>query len=80
MITPNKFMKLEDCTLKLSSEIIVLLLNKKGKKIKYEELYQKFYQKYLEDTEYFFIPALNFLYLLGKLEYDIKKDELRLLS
>ena len=69
MITPNKFMRLEDSTLKISAEILGIIIKKQNKKIKYSKLYKSFFEKYKENTDYFFVPALNFLYLLGKIEY-----------
>lgn len=79
MITPNKFMKFDDCTLKIAAEIIQIFLKKRNKKIKYDKLRENFFEKYEDNTDYFFMPALNFLYLLGKVDYNIKRDELRLL-
>ena len=59
-------MKFDNCMLKVGAEIIQILL--KNKKIKYSTLYDNFKKIYKEDTDYIFLPALNFLYLLGKIE------------
>ena len=77
-LVPNKFMKFDNCMLKVGAEIIKILL--KNKKIKYSILYDNFKKIYKEDTDYIFLPALNFLYLLGKIEYKIKKDMVELVQ
>lgn len=77
-LVPNKFMKFDNCMLKVGAEIIKILL--KNKKIKYSTLYDNFKKIYKEDTDYIFLPALNFLYLLGKIEYKIKKDMVELIQ
>lgn len=71
-------MKFDNCMLKVGAEIIKILL--KNKKIKYSTLYDNFKKIYKEDTDYIFLPALNFLYLLGKIEYKIKKDMVELIQ
>lgn len=76
-LTPNKFMDLNLCMLKIGAEILKILLDKN--KIKYSQLYTKFEEKYKENTEYIFIPALNFLFLLGKIKYKIKTDIIELI-
>ena len=57
MITPNKFMRLEDSTLKISAEILGIIIKKQNKKIKYSKLYKSFFEKYKENTDYFFHRA-----------------------
>ena len=79
-LEPNKYMDLKICTLKVSSEIIKYLLKKKKHKIKYSSLNSNFYSIYGEDCNYIIIPAINFLYLVGKLNYIKKKDELELIK
>ena len=76
-LTPNKCMDLNLCMLKIGAEILKILLEKK--KIKYAILYEEFEKKYKEDTEYIFLPALNFLYLLGKIKYRVKTDIVELI-
>lgn len=78
MIRPDKFMDLKTSVLFVSGEIIKRILKNKNKRIKYSDLYNFFYEKYKEDTEYNFPPALNFLFLLDKIEYSLSKDEVRL--
>lgn len=77
-LVPNKFMKFNSCMLKVGAEIIKILLE--NKEIKYSILYDNFKKIYKEDTDYIFLPALNFLYLLGKIEYKIKKDMVELVQ
>lgn len=77
-LIPDKFMNFNNCMLKVGAEIIKILLE--NKKIKYPVLYAKFKEIYKEDTDYIFLPALNFLYLLGKIDYKIKKDMVELIK
>lgn len=77
IIKPNMFMDLNTCTLKIGSEILKELLEKK--EVKYSKLFSKLEEKYKDDTEYIFPEALSFLYLLGKIEYKIKNDTVRLI-
>ena len=77
-LIPDKFIDFNSCTLKIGAEILKILLE--NKKIKYPVLYEKFKEIYKEDADYIFLPALNFLYLLGKVEYKVKRDLLELIE
>lgn len=77
-LIPDKFMNFDNCMLKIGAEILKILL--KNKKIKYPILYEKFRETYKEDTDYIFLPALNFLYLLGKINYKVKSDIVELIE
>ena len=74
----NKFIKFKNYIIKIKEKIIKIII--KNKKIKYSTLYDNFKKIYKEDTDYIFLPALNFLYLLGKIEYKIKKDMVELVQ
>lgn len=71
-------MDFNTCMLKIGGEILKILL--KDKKIKYPILYEKFKEVYQDDTDYIFLPALNFLYLFGKIKYLPKKDMVELIE
>lgn len=71
-IKAHRFLNLETCTLKISSEILSCLL--KNNEIPYFELFKTFKSKYPNDVDYEFPLAINFLFLLGKIEYKIEKD------
>ncbi len=76
-IKPDRFMNLDTCTLKVSGEIIKKLLS--VKQLEYSTLFKALEKKYINDTEYIFPEALSFLYLLGKVEYDVDSDIVRLI-
>lgn len=76
-IKPDRFMDLNTCTLKIGGEIIKELL--KANQLKYSKLFNILEKKYKDDTEYIFPEALSFLYLLGKVEYNLKSDTVRLI-
>lgn len=77
IIVPDRFMDLNTCTLKVSGEILDYLL--KEIEINYIDLFKRFQSKYNDSADYIFKPALSFLYLLGKLEYNLEKDTVRLI-
>lgn len=71
-------MNLELSTIRVTSILIELL--KKNKIISYD-----FTLKYLESilgkkAKYIFIDSLNVLFLMGKIEYDIKKDSIKFIE
>lgn len=77
-IQADKYMNLKTNVLKISADIIKIFLNKKS--IPYSELQNIFYSLYGDDYNYILIPALNFLYLMGKLKYIPKTDKLELIK
>ena len=79
-IKPDKYMDLKTSSLKIGSEIIMILLNKKDKKIKYTSLYNHFFKIHGEECNYILTPAINFLFLLGKIIYNSSTDELELIK
>lgn len=79
-IKPDKYMNLNTSTLKIAGDIIDKILKTNTNHIKYENLFQEFFIKYKDDTEYILYPALSFLYLVGKIKYKKSKDELELIK
>lgn len=77
MLIPNKFTNLDNCLLSFSTDMIKVLLEQK--EIKYIDLYEIMYNKFPQTVDYYFILSLDFLFLLGKLHYENKKDILRLI-
>lgn len=71
MIRPSKHND-PDKTLIYASFLILKRL-KKSKIISYEELLF-FIKKEIKSGEYLFLPALNFLFLLGLINYQAKND------
>ncbi|MDH2274386.1 MULTISPECIES: ABC-three component system middle component 8 [Gammaproteobacteria] len=71
MIRPSKHND-PDKTLIYASFLILKRL-KKSKIVSYEELLG-FIKKEITSGEYLFLPALNFLFLLGLINYQAKND------
>lgn len=78
MLTPTKYMDLDLSVLRISSLIVKLL--KKNRVIEYSELLNFLSDKAGEDVKHVFIPALDFLYLIGKVEYHLTSDSLEFLK
>lgn len=77
MLKPDKFTDLNKSIVHTVA-IIINEFKKNNLKCNYHDLY-KSVQGYLgEDAFYLFLPALDFLYLLGKLNYDIGTDMLEM--
>ena len=78
MLTPTKFLNLDTCIIKISSEILSLLLEKKS--ITFSELQSKLVEDSNEDYKYNLLTSLDFLFLLGKIKYSPKNDRLELIQ
>jgi hypothetical protein len=78
MIRPHKYLNLDKSVLNVSSIILSVLLD--SKLLKYDDLYQKARAKLGNDVKYVFLPALNFLFLLGKIDYHQDIDTLELIE
>lgn len=79
MIKPHRFLNLESSVLYLGAKILNHL--KQNGAIKYDELFDLIAKdKLSEKSKSMFIPTLNFLYLLGKIDYnqDLDAFELKL--
>ena len=79
MITPNKYMDLNTSLIKVSSDILKILLKKRSKSIKYSKLSKELEEIYGEDTDYVLLPSLNFLFLVDKIKYNLMDDTLELI-
>lgn len=77
MIRPHKYLDLNNCVINISTEILKILIE--IKLIKYDELFQRLYSKKGESIKELFIPSLDFLFLLGKIEYSSINDCLELI-
>ncbi|WP_443147026.1 ABC-three component system middle component 8 [Paenibacillus sp. HWE-109] len=78
MIKPHKYFNLDNSVLTISG-LILKVLNEQ-KVIKYDELYNKILTQKGDIISYGFLPSLNFLYLLGKLDYHQDTDSLELIE
>ncbi len=74
MLTPRKHLDLNTSLLRIAS-IMLKELHKRGV-IEMMTLKQRVIRKVGNNGELMFLPALNFLYLLGKVEYHEQNDTL----
>jgi hypothetical protein len=72
MIIPSKHLDLERSVLRVSSEVLRAL--RKRRVMSHDALVRFIRGKVGDDGDIVVFPALNFLYLLGRLEYHIKTD------
>lgn len=76
MIEPHKFMNLDNSVINISSLIIINL--RENGIMKYTELYNSVYRSNGDKMKNIFMPSINFLYLLGKIDYHKESDTLEL--
>jgi len=74
MLTPRKHLDLNTSLLRIAS-IMLKELHKRGV-IEMMTLKQRVIRRVGNNGELMFLPALNFLYLLGKVEYHAQNDTL----
>lgn len=67
-------MNLDISVLRISA--IILREIQKSRVLAFEALRARVTRKAGEDADLMFVPALSFLYLLGKVEYHLKNDTL----
>jgi hypothetical protein len=72
MLTPRKHLNLDVSVIRISA-IMLKELNKR-RVLEFERLRSIVQGRVGPDGEQLFLSALNFLYLLGKVEYHIKND------
>lgn len=68
MITPDKYFDLKNSVINVSASIIRAL--QKINVLTYDELEMEIHKTLGEDSRYIFPYALNFLFLLNKIEYN----------
>lgn len=68
MITPDKYFDLKNSVINVSASIIRAL--QKINILTYDELEMEIHKTLGEDSRYIFPYALNFLFLLNKIEYN----------
>lgn len=80
MITPEVFLNLDTGILNFSRAVIEIFLKSGESRIKYDEL-RKGLENYFSkrEIEYMYILTLDFLFLLGKVEYSVEHDEVELI-
>ncbi len=78
MITPHKYLDLNLSVLNMGGLLLTAL--KENGVMKYDELLDKVILALGSNAKEVFIPALSFLYILGKIEYKKEIDTIELLS
>ena len=78
MITPTKYMDLDLSVVRVTSLLIKLLT--KNRVLKYGEVLEYLETKAGNDAKHVFIPALDFLFLLGMIEYHLQTDSIEFVS
>lgn len=71
MLRPNKHSHPDKTVVNLA---MLLLLRIKGQRIEDYESLRTFAKKQILGADFLFLPALNFLFLLGLIEYRLKND------
>jgi len=79
MIAPNKRTNKDNSMIFLTGEILLVLKKSKTKKIKIDQLVNKVGKVKNISRLNEIVPALNFLYLLGKIDYSSTTDEVELI-
>jgi len=74
MLTPTKYLNLDLSVVKISSEILRLL--RANQSMKYDEVLTHLCDSICDDVRHVFSASINFLFLLGKINYHVKSDSL----
>lgn len=78
MLVPNKYMDYNVSVVNIAASILTILIE--NGVASYNEVLGSIKNKHGENSKYEFQNALNFLYLLGKIEYFIENDVLELIK
>lgn len=77
MLKPDKFTDLKK-SLVYTVALLIEEFKKNNYKCSYEKLYKAIERQIGDYVLYLFLPAIDFLFLLGKVRYDIESDILEL--
>jgi len=72
MLKPTKHLNPALSVLNISAHALKVLAG--GRTVAYDELYGKLEKRFGENLRPLFLPAVSFLFLLGKLDYHTKND------
>jgi len=78
MLRPEKYLNLDNSVISISAQIIKYL--RKSKNLSIPELINKLISLKGENVRENFLPALNLLYLIGKIDYIAKADLFKLIK
>ncbi|KYD08265.1 hypothetical protein HV436_15975 [Bacillus sporothermodurans] len=77
MLKPDKFTELNRSVI-YAVALLIKVFKENSYKCSYGKLYNALEKQIGDDTLYLFLPAVDFLFLLGKVDYDIESDVLEL--
>lgn len=77
MLKPHKFLNTELCVLNIAKDMILLLQD--AQSIEYTDLVSRLVQRHDKKVQEIIIPALNFLFLVGKITYHRDIDSIELI-
>jgi len=72
MLKPTKHLNPEYSVLNISAHILKYV--ERHRTVTYQDLYERMHNRYGDAIRPMFLPALSFLYLLGRIEYHTKND------
>ncbi|AMM99283.1 ABC-three component system middle component 8 [Bacillus pumilus] len=77
MLRPDKFTELNR-SLIYAVALLIKVFIKNDNKCNYRELFNALEHQIGDDALYLFLPAIDFLFLLGRVDYDIESDVLEM--
>jgi len=78
MLKPTKYSNLNVTLLAITCELLKLF--KKNQAVTYTDLLNKILQEKGVEAKRIFLPALSFLFLIGKVEYHQKSDVIKFIN
>lgn len=77
MLRPDKFTELNRSLIYVVA-LLIELFKENDYKYSYRQLYNALEKQIGDDALYLFLPAVDFLFLLGRIDYDIESDVLEM--
>lgn len=77
MLRPDKFTELNRSLIYVVA-LLIKLFKENNYKCSYKQLYNALEKQIGDDALYLFLPAIDFLFLLGRVDYDIESDVLEM--
>jgi hypothetical protein len=77
MLKPDKFTDLNRSVV-YTVALLIKEFKENENNCSYSKLYKAVEEQIGEDVLYLFLPAIDFLFLLGKVDYDLKTDVLEM--
>lgn len=77
MLRPDKFTELNRSLIYVVA-LLINLFKENNYKCSYGKLYNDLERQIGDDALYLFLPAIDFLFLLGRVDYDIESDVLEM--